>query len=182
MRIIGGKYRGKNLISPGGAQVRPTSDRAREALFSILRSKLGFDFSGYKLLDVFAGSGAFGLEALSQGFSEIALVDKEPLSLQKNVRLFPAEASRIEVIKADACFLPKAKAEYDVLFMDAPYRQNLSEPALRELAAKNWLKNGALCLVEIHKDEKLNLPEQFEQTDERRYGLAKVIFAKFKAV
>ena len=182
MRIIGGKYRGKNLISPGGAQVRPTSDRAREALFSILRSKLGFDFSGYKLLDVFAGSGAFGLEALSQGFSEIALVDKEPLSLQKNVRLFPAEASRIEVFKADACFIPKAKAEYDVLVMEAPYRQNLTEPALRELAAKNWLKNGALCLVEIHKDEKLNLPEQFEQTDERRYGLAKVIFAKFKAV
>ncbi len=182
MRIIGGKYRGKNLISPGGAQVRPTSDRAREALFSILRSKLGFDFSGYKLLDVFAGSGAFGLEALSQGFSEIALVDKEPLSLQKNVRLFPAEASRIEVIKADACFLPKAKAEYDVLFMDAPYRQNFCVRALRELEANFWLFYGALCLVEIHKDEKLNLPEQFEQTDERRYGLAKVIFAKFKAV
>ena len=98
MRIIGGKYRGKNLISPGGAQVRPTSDRAREALFSILRSKLGFDFSGYKLLDVFAGSGAFGLEALSLGFSEIALVDKEPLPVQKNVRFFPAVASRSEVI------------------------------------------------------------------------------------
>ncbi len=182
MRIIGGKYRGKNLFSPGSDLVRPTSDRAREALFSILRSKLGFDFSSLKLADVFAGSGAFGLEAMSQGFAEVALVDIDPQPLQKNVRLFSAETARIKVIRADACRLPAAPNAYDVLFMDAPYRKNLSEPALKELAAKGWLKNGALCLIEVHKDELLVLPPFFEQTDERRYGIAKVIFAKFRAV
>ena len=75
MRIIGGKYRGKKLISPVSKNIRPTSDKAREAIFNILRNKFGGNFYGRKLIDVFAGSGAFGLEALSQGFSEIALVD-----------------------------------------------------------------------------------------------------------
>lgn len=180
MRIIGGKYRGKNLFSPLNQGVRPTSDRAREALFNILRSKLGFDFSSLKLIDVFAGTGAFGLEAVSQGFAEAALVDVDITTLQKNVKLFAAESARIKVFKTDVRKLPVAETAYDVLFMDAPYRQNLSEPALQQLAKQGWLKSGALCLIEINKDEKLSLPKEFNLIDERRYGIAKVIIAEFQ--
>lgn len=176
MRIIGGKYRGKKLISPENTNVRPTSDRAREALFNILRSRLG-DFSGYKLIDVFCGSGAFALEALSQGFAAVAAVDIDVKPLLKNAALFPAEKDKLRVMNIDARNLRAGGETYDVLFMDAPYHQGLSRPALA--AAAGLLKSGAWCLIEIHKDEELVLPPQYELVEERRYGLARVIIARF---
>ncbi len=175
MRIIGGKYRGKKLFSPESANVRPTSDRAREALFSILRSKLG-NFDGHKLIDVFCGTGAFALEALSQGFAKVAVVDMDIRAVSKNAALFAAERANIQIINCDAARL-RGVPEYDVLFMDAPYNKGLSEPALAAVAS--MLKTNALCLIEVHKDEQLNLPEQYELLQERRYGLAKVIIARF---
>ncbi len=177
MRIIGGKYRGKKLISPASEKVRPTSDKAREALFNILRNRLGADYRGYSLIDAFAGSGAFGLEAISQGFERVALVDINPRDLEKNVALFPAEKEKIKVIRADAT-LPMNEAEkYDVLFMDAPYRQGLSEKALVSL--QSVLKPRALCFIEVEKNESCTLPDAYELLDERYYGLAKVIIALF---
>lgn len=83
MRIIAGNYRGKKLFSPESDKVRPTADRAREALFNILHSSLEKDWSAYKLLDVFAGTGAFALEALSRGAAAVALIDKDTRSLEK---------------------------------------------------------------------------------------------------
>ena len=84
MRIIGGKYRGRKLFSPDNGKVRPTSDRAREALFNILRSRLGNDWSNFRFLDVFAGSGAMAWEALSQGAAVVTLVDADTGPLLKN--------------------------------------------------------------------------------------------------
>ena len=176
MRIIGGKYRGKKLFSPLSDKVRPTSDRTREALFSILRSRLGADFRKLKLLDVFAGSGAFALEGLSQGFAKVTLVDIDTSSLLKNVNLFALEKDRINVIKADATKPISDNNKYDVLFMDAPYLQGLSEKALVNCAM--LLNSGALCLIEIRKDEKLTLPENYRYVDEKRYGLAKIVIAE----
>ncbi len=181
MRIIGGKYRGKKLISPDTSLVRPTSDRAREALFNIIRSRLGSDLSSLSLMDVFAGSGAFGLEALSQGFGEILLIDVDTRPLQKNVALFPQEKDKIKVLTADARKLGNAPKQYDVLFMDAPYLKGLSEAALLQLSGKRWLKADALCLIEVEKSEECCLPESFALLEERRYGLAKVLIAKFVA-
>lgn len=178
MRIIGGKYRGKNLISPDNGKVRPTSDRAREAMFNMLRSRLGHEWSELKLLDVFAGSGAFALEALSQGCGAVTLVDLDVRPLSKNVALFEAEKSRIKVINRDVLKLGTASESYDILFMDAPYKQGLSEKALLILAENGWLKNEALCLIEVEKDEELTLPQGYDLLDERRYGLAKVIVAE----
>ena len=175
MRIIGGKYRGKKLFSPESANVRPTSDRAREALFNILRSKLG-SFDGRKLIDVFCGTGAFALEALSQGFAKVAAVDVDVRAVRKNAALFVAEKANIQIINCDAARL-SGVPEYDVLFMDAPYNKGLSEPALR--AAASVLKPNALCLIEVQKDEQLKLPEHYEMLQERCYGLAKVVIARF---
>ena len=177
MRIIGGKYRGKKLFSPQSENVRPTSDKAREALFNILRNKLGTNFGEYKLLDVFSGSGAFGLEALSQGFAKVALVDIDVKDLQKNVNLFEYEKAKIEVIKADVTKPLQLSEKFDVLFMDAPYNKGLSEKAL--LNVKTNLNNGALCLVELEKNEVCEFPENYHIIDERRYGIAKVVIAEF---
>ena len=129
MRIIAGNYRGKKLFSPESDKVRPTADRAREALFNILHSSLEKDWSAYKLLDVFAGTGAFALEALSRGAAAVALIDKDTRSLEKNVALFPKEKERISVFRQNVLSLPPSAGRYDLLFMDAPYNQGLSEPA-----------------------------------------------------
>ncbi len=177
MRIIGGKYRGKKLVSPQSNNVRPTSDKAREALFNILRNRLGSDFASYKLLDVFSGSGAFALEALSQGFAEVTMLDIDTTDLQKNVKLFPLEKNKIKVIKADINSAICPLDKFDVVFMDAPYNKGLSEIALQKI--KPWLKDKAICIVEVEKNEPCSLPEGYDLVDERRYGPAKIILAEF---
>ena len=179
MRIIGGTYRGKKLFSPDNGKVRPTSDRAREALFNILRSRLGREFGEVCLLDVFAGSGAFALEALSQGMKAAAAIDLDTAPLTKNAALFPQEKGKLKVIRCNALSLGNASESYDVLFMDAPYNQGLSEPALKCLSGNGWLKPGALCMIEVEKGEALQLPPEYEFIEERRYGLAKVVLARW---
>lgn len=181
MKINGGKYRGKNLFSPQSEAVRPTSDRMREAVFNILRSRLGFNFSDKVFFDVFAGSGAIGLEALSQGFGSVFFFDRDTAPLQKNLRLFPNEGARVHVVPGDVVQACPVGVPADVLFMDAPYNKGLTEPALQHLAAGSFLKNGALCLIETEKNEACALPPAFEALDERRYGLAKLTIAQFKA-
>ena len=180
MRIVAGKYRGKKLFTPDYEGVRPTSERAREALFSILYSRLG-GFGECKVLDIFAGTGAFGFEALSRGAAKAAFVDKNPKLLNKNTALFLPEKDKIKIVAADALRLPPAAEAYNLIFSDAPYAQNLSEKAICEAAAKGWIANGALCLIETRKDEKLTLPEFFTQVDERTYGIAKISFYTYQS-
>ncbi|MBR1601722.1 MAG: 16S rRNA (guanine(966)-N(2))-methyltransferase RsmD [Alphaproteobacteria bacterium] len=180
MRIVGGKYRGKKLWAPEGKNVRPTSERAREAIFNILYSHLGGDYSQMALLDVFAGTGAFGLEAMSRGFKEVTFIDTDIVPVQKNVKMFPMEKDRLNIVKADAIRMPKAHRKYDIVFMDAPYAADLTQKALEQLIHQGWLKEKSLCIVEIRQDEKWQLPEEFKLVDERYYGLAKVLFLFLK--
>ena len=177
MRIIGGKYRGKKLISPNSAAIRPTADKAREAIFNIMRSRLGNDFAKLKLLDVFTGSGAFGLEAVSQGFASVTMIDIDLSDALKNIALLAQEKNKINLIKGDACKIINHGEKFEVMFMDAPYNKGLSEKALENMVG--WLKNGALCLIEVEKNEICILPEHYKLLDERRYGLARVIIAEF---
>jgi 16S rRNA (guanine966-N2)-methyltransferase len=178
MRIVAGNYRGKKLYSPSGEDVRPTSDMARESVFNILRSRLS-DFSGIKLLDVFAGTGAFGFEAISRGVSEVCFIDKDIATLKKNAALFDKEKNKINILKADALKLPKASAKYNMVFMDAPYNKGFSEKALAQLVLGGWLADNALIIVETVKNESLSLDDSFKVIDERAYGLAKFTFLSF---
>lgn len=178
MRIVGGKYRGKKLWTPEGKDVRPTSERAREAIFNILYSKLGGDYSELNLLDIFCGTGAFGFEALSRGFKHVTFVDIDTIPVQKNAKLFQAEKERFSVMQSDASRLSKSRRLYDMVFMDAPYAKGLTEIALKQLLAQSWLREGAICIVEIRKDERWPLPEGLELVDERVYGLARVLFLR----
>ena len=178
MRIVAGKYRGKKLIAPEGSDIRPTSDRAREAVFNILYSTIG-GVEGKKVLDVFAGTGAFGLEALSRGAQSVCFIDKNIKTLQKNLNLFSSEKDKIKAICSDVAFLPQSSEGYDLIFSDAPYDKGLNECAIENLLAKGFVKNEALCLVETRRNEQLKMPQGFELFDERVYGMAKVWFYVF---
>lgn len=175
LRIIGGKYRGKKLFSPENKDVRPTAERAREAIFSILYSKLG-DFGKLRVLDIFAGTGAFGLEALSRGAEKVSFIDQNTFLVTKNTALFEKEKSHIKIIRAEASNLPYASETHNLIFADAPYQKGLSEKAAESLLAKGWIENGALCLFETAKDEDIFLPSCFKKVDERFYGAAKINF------
>lgn len=180
MRIIGGIYRGKKLFSPLSDKIRPTADKARESVFNILFSKLEKPWSQIKLADIFCGTGAFGLEAISRGAAKVTLVDLDTATAAKNAALFPNEKSKISLIKADAANLPSTPAAFDVIFLDAPYHLGLSEKALLSVIDKKWLASDGICIVETAADEKLNIPEKMLLTDTRRYGIAQFLFLRFK--
>lgn len=180
MRIIGGTYRGKKLYSPQNEGVRPTADRAREAVFNILNSKINGAWTEYDILDVFTGTGALGLEALSRGAKSVALLDINLQTAKRNAELFPKEKEKINLISADAANLPKAAKTYNLVFMDAPYNKGLSAAALKSLADKGWLAPNAMVLVELEKNEIIENIPYFDQVDERRYGLARIIFFRFQ--
>lgn len=179
MRIIGGQYRGKKLFSPVSDKVRPTSDKARESLFNILSAQLEYPWSKYCLLDVFSGSGAIGLEALSRGAAAVTLIDIDTATAARNAKLFAAAPLQLKLLKADATKLPPADRTYDIVFLDAPYHLGLSENALISLKQQKWLKNNGLVIVETAKDEDLPLPPGFLPTDTRCYGIAKFTFLRF---
>jgi 16S rRNA (guanine966-N2)-methyltransferase len=139
-------------VLPGKA-VRPTSDRVREALFNRLAHAFGnegFRLAGARVLDVFAGTGALGLEALSRGAAHAVLLDRNPeviALIKSNVAKLGAE-DRVTIMSADGAHLPRAALACDLAFLDPPYGEGLVEPALTTLALQGWLRPGALVSVE----------------------------------
>lgn len=178
MRIISGTCRGKKLYTPTDNRVRPTADRAREAVFSILISKLAAPLSNYSFMDIFSGTGAFGLEACSRGAKSITFVDIDLNLTKKNVAL--CGFKNVSYINKDARLLPPAREKADIIFMDAPYNLGLSEPTLQALLNQGWLKDDSLIIVETAKEEELILPNELEMIDERIYGAARFSFLELK--
>ncbi|WP_020590985.1 16S rRNA (guanine(966)-N(2))-methyltransferase RsmD [Kiloniella laminariae] len=188
MRIVGGRHRGRPLSCPAGDIARPTQDRTRESLFNIL---LQGDVSkgqlpsgtarllvGQHILDVFAGTGALGLEALSRGAQKVTFIEKAPESLaalRENISTL-REQSTTQVIAADVLAPPKASEACSLILMDAPYNQNLSSPALAALDRAGWISPTALIAVEAEAKETLTAPEGFELVDNRKYGKARIFF------
>ena len=180
MRIIAGKYRGKNLISPKSENIRPTADRARESVFNIFNSMLGNDWSDVDLLDLFTGSGAFGLEAMSRGAKSVTLVDIDIKDAQVNANLFPNEQDKISLIRTDIKRFKSLSKKFNLVFSDAPYSSGLSEAALKVLVENNLLTDDCICVIEVKKDEALEIPDVLELVNERTYGLAKFMFLELK--
>src|SRR5258707_8197938 len=155
LRIVGGSHRGRRLVAPPGDLVRPTSDRAREALFNILShgnfAALGLPFAERPVLDAFAGTGAFGLEALSRGASAAAFIENERealATLRRNVGALD-EADRAKIVAGDATRPPRAAFACALAFLDPPYRSGLAAPAAAALAAAGWLTEDALVVIEV---------------------------------
>ena len=188
MRIIGGERRGARLEAPEGRDLRPTAERVREAVFNILMHGIeGGDVTDAAVLDLFAGTGAMGLEALSRGAAHVTFVETGETalrSLRANIRKLSAE-ERTTVLRNDATRLGRpplaAQAPAALAFLDPPYRSGLAGPALLALAANGWLADGALVVVETAAKEDLEPPAGFTAINERRYGAAKVTFLTFAA-
>jgi 16S rRNA (guanine966-N2)-methyltransferase len=187
MRIVGGRHRGRRLVALPGTTVRPTSDRAREALFNILShgrfAAGGVPFVGVSVLDAFAGTGAFGLEALSRGAAEAVFIEQDRIALaalRRNIETL-GEEDRARILQGDATHPPPAVFPCAVAFLDPPYRSGLAAPAMVALAAAGWLAPEALAIAEIAVREELPPPARFVLLEERIYGAARLIFLRFAA-
>ena len=185
MRITGGQFRGRALAEPPDNRVRPTSDKVRQAIFNILaHNDFGFALDGAKVVDIFAGTGALGLEALSRGGGFALFVDDsaesralirtnvEALNLTGVTKIWRRDAADMGPLGAGA------GGPFNLAFLDAPYRKGLTERALASLAAGGWLAPGALAIAETAADENIATPDGFTLLDQRAYGeTALYIFA-----
>jgi 16S rRNA (guanine966-N2)-methyltransferase len=185
MRIIAGSHRGRTLRAPEGLAVRPTSDRAREALFDILahgRFAARPVYEDAHVLDAFAGTGAFGLEALSRGAAQAAFIEKDRAALAALRANIAAcrEERRVAVLAADALHPPAAAEPCTLAFLDPPYGEDLAAPALAALAKARWFAPQALIVVEVAAKQKLDPPSGFALLEERRYGAARLVFLRFE--
>jgi 16S rRNA (guanine966-N2)-methyltransferase len=184
MRIIAGKFRGKALTSPKDDSIRPTADRVRESVFSILASRLGPSFSGVRVLDLFAGTGALGLEALSRGAASIMFVDTGAEArglIRDHIEAFGA-GGIAKLMRRDATDLGLAGniKPFDLIFLDPPYGQGLGEQALSSARAGGWIAPGAMIVFEESSSAALDVPEGFVLDDRREYGSAGVHFLTFE--
>ncbi len=171
MRVISGKWRGRALQAPAGEATRPTSDRAREAIFSMLTSRLG-SFEALDVADVFAGTGALGIEALSRGAGSACFIESDASAaraIKANLQALGADG---DVRQAPVLALGPAPRGHHVLFLDPPYGSGLAGPALAHLHGQGWIAPSALVSVETSAREALDL--DWELLVERRFGKALV--------
>ena len=186
MRIVGGRFRGRKLAEvgarKGNSRIRPSTDRSRESIFNILTNGVDGDLvTGNHVLDLFAGTGALGLEALSRGAESAVFVDSDSKAmslLQKNIDLLGV-GNRSTTLKCNAtnlghCRSPRA----DLVFLDPPYGRGLGGPALSSTVVGQWLAENAVLVWEEAGPEEV--PADFEQFDLRRYGTSYIQFLRWK--
>jgi 16S rRNA (guanine966-N2)-methyltransferase len=181
MRIIAGDKRGTKLFSPEDESIRPTSDKARGAVFNILEHAgwAGALFAPETtVLDVFCGTGAFGLESLSRGAGQAVFIDSDAsaLHLAKTNAEKLGYQKRCRFQMSDAARLAAALQPARLVFLDPPYKKGLLAPALENLAANGWLEKGAILVAESRKDEATVAPQGFTARDSRSYGIAQFLF------
>jgi 16S rRNA (guanine966-N2)-methyltransferase len=176
MRVTGGTFRGRALAEPSDNRVRPTSDKVRQAIFNILaHNDFGFELEGAKVVDLFAGTGALGIEALSRGAAFCMFVDDSAESralIRRNVEALNLTGAT-KIWRRDARDLGPlgagAGGPFDLAFLDAPYRKGLTAPALASLRAGGWLTADGLAIAEAAEDEPV-APDGYRLLDRRSYG------------
>lgn len=174
MRIIAGEWRGRKLVSPAGQQTRPTADRTRETLFSMLASRLG-SFQGLRVADLYAGSGALGLEALSRGAAHATFLENDRAALkaiEANAAALGA-ADRIAVRAVSAAALPKAEP-FDLIFADPPYSPGSGTAVASAVAKAGWLASGGWMAVETKRGDDVAAPDDWSIDATRDVGRARL--------
>lgn len=179
MRIIAGRFRGKQLKSPTDDAIRPTTDRVRESLFSILASRLGPNLDGTRVLDLFAGTGALGLEAVSRGASHVVFVDTEVQArglIRDHIEMLGL-GGQAKLLRRDATDLGPVESfgEFDLIFLDPPYGKGLGEQALQCALDGGWVAEGALIVLEEASDAVVNVPDGLKIDDQRVYGDTQIV-------
>ena len=174
MRIVGGEFRGRPLATPRSNAIRPTTDRTREALFNVLAHRFGERLTGARVLDLFAGTGALGLEALSRGAASCLFVEESAEGrglIRDNVEAFGLQG-RTKIFRRDATKLGDAGTiqPFGLLFADPPYGKGFGEQALQAARQGGWLVPGALCVVEETASVPFDAGQGFSLVDERGYG------------
>jgi 16S rRNA (guanine966-N2)-methyltransferase len=185
MRIAGGALGGRTLHAPDDARVRPTSDKARQAIFNILaHGAAALDLDGAQVIDLFAGTGALGLEAISRGAAFCLFVDDSAESralIRRNVEDFGLTGAS-KIWRRDATSLGPVAAgsggPFALAFLDPPYRKGLAAPALASLRDGGWLAPGAVIVAETAADEEAVSPDSFTTLDSRLYGETRVSFLR----
>jgi 16S rRNA (guanine966-N2)-methyltransferase len=175
MRIVGGTLRGRRIEAPETAATRPTSDRVRESIFNILAHGVeGFSFAGARVMDLFAGSGALGFEALSRGAKFCHFVD-DGAAARGTIRNNADQLGVIGLCKIwrrDATRLGKCapQSPFDLVFCDPPYGKGLGTLALESLIEGGWLNKGAVIVLEESAHAEISIPESMVELDRRTYG------------
>ncbi len=182
MRIVGGRLRGRGLAAPRTNAIRPTSDRVRESLFNILAHGYFLPQAGTRVLDLFAGTGALALEALSRGAASAVLVETSVEArglIRQNIEALGLTGVA-RILRRDATDLGRAGTmqPFDLVFCDPPYGKALGEAALASAAAGGWLKPGALCALEETVDAEIGLPPGFEVLERREVGVSQLAFVQ----
>ncbi len=185
MRIVGGQFRGRTLKSPSSQAIRPTSDKLRESVFNILAHAYGDPITDARVLDLFAGTGALGIEALSRGAKFALFVDEgteargliranvEAMSLTGVTKIFRRDAAKMGEIGA--------LAPFDLVFCDPPYGKGFAEKSIASARAGKWLAAGALVVVEEAVKAAFKTPEGFEEIERREYGDSEIVILRLAA-
>lgn len=182
MRIIGGTYRGKKLLPPQNDTIRPTTDRMRETLFNILEHGAGPSIRGANILDLYAGTGALGVEALSRGAGHVTFVDKDPKSMKlvkQNAALINSKEKVSFVITDSICFSSKSK-KFDFIFIDPPYNKELITPTLNNILKQNILAQHGVIIIEFATGEEIDITPFFTELKNRKIGDATFSILEFK--
>jgi len=173
MRVVGGRLKGRNLVSPSSREIRPTADRLRESVINILVHAYGNPFQGARVLDLFAGTGALGIEAISRGAAFALFVDNaaEARALLRNNVEALGLGGVTKVFRRDATNLGPAHPlePFALVFLDPPYAKGLAEKALASLRDGGWLTPAALLVVEEAKAAAFAAPDGFEELERRMY-------------
>lgn len=180
MRVVGGRLRGRNLAAPSTQTIRPTADRLRETLFNVLMHAYDNPVEGARVLDLFAGTGALGIEASSRGAAFVLFVDDgaearallrnntESLSLGGVIRIFRRDATKLGPVHP--------LEPFSLAFLDPPYNKGLAEQALAAARDGGWLVPGGLVVVEESVAAKFAAPEGYAELERRDYGESELIF------
>ena len=183
MRIVAGRFKGAALAAPKSQDTRPTSDRLRETIFNILAHGLDVDIEDARVLDLFAGTGALGFEAISRGARHCTFIEEGAEArgiIRRNMEALGLNGAA-KIFRRDATRLGSAGTiePFDLVFADPPYDRKLGERALVSAAGGEWLNPGALCVLEERSSAQIDIPEGFEELDRRQAGDSQVLFLRY---
>lgn len=184
MRVVAGRFKGRALATPAHDGLRPTSDRVRESVFNILAHGIAeFSLEGARVIDLFAGTGALGIEAMSRGAAYCLFVEESAEAralIRRNVEAFGL-TGETRIFRRNACDLGPAgnSDRYSLAFLDPPYGKGLGEQSLAALSAGGWLTPGALAVLEESALSALDIPASFKEFDHRTWGDTAVSFLRY---